>query len=198
MRAAANLLFLLAILAIDLRAAGLVVMIIGPPGSGRSTQAEILRKDRGMLVIAADDLIARNREKFERFRNPTIQGVDVHLDPALNQLVAEALTTADLSKGVVLDGYPAAKTQGDYLAGLREKLNLTQAIVIHLQVPDDVVRKRLSGLQAADLDQRLKDYHRELDFAHTYFPEANIHDIDGTRKREAVAKAIRKVLEQTR
>jgi len=198
MRAAANSLLLLAILAIDLRAAGPVVLIVGPPGSGRSTQAEILRKERGMLVIAADDLIARNREKFEKFRNPTIHGVEVHLDPALNQLVEEALTGADLSKGVVLDGYPAAKTQGDYLTGLRTKLNLPQAIVIHLQVPDDVVRKRLSGSKAADLDQRLKDYHRELDFAHTYFPEANIHDIDGTRKPDAVAKAIRKVLDQAR
>jgi adenylate kinase family enzyme len=126
-----------------LHASGPVILLIGPPGAGATTQAQILKKDRGMAIISADDLIARNQSEFQRFKNPSIQGVDPHLDPVLNRLVEEALQAADLSKGVVLDGYPAAKTQGDYVASLREKLGLPRALVIHLLVPDDVVRKRL-------------------------------------------------------
>src|SRR4051794_3948004 len=96
-----------AALAFPMCAAGPIVLLIGPPGSGRTTQAEILKKERGMPVISADDLIARNRETFHRPKTDSLTGIDPHLDPALNKLVEEALKTADLSRGVLLDGYPA-------------------------------------------------------------------------------------------
>ncbi len=172
--------------------AGPVIVMIGPPGSGKTTQTEILRKGRGMAVVAADDLIARNQQAFERFAKPQIQGVEPRLDPALNRLVEQALGSIDLSKGVVLDGYPAAKIHGDHLVVLRQRLHLPKPIVIHLRVPDEVVRKRLKN--QSDVEQRLKDYHRELDFARVYFPEADIRDVDGTKKPAAVAKAIRGLL----
>ena len=49
-----------------------------------------------------------------------------------------------------------------------------------------------------DLDQQLKDYHRELDFAREYFPEADIRDVDGTRKPAVVAGEVRKLLDERR
>ena len=176
--------------------AGPIVVMIGPPGSGKTTQTEILRKERGMAVISADDLIARNREAFAKFRNPQIQGVEPRLDPALNRLVEEALRSADLSKGLILDGYPAAKNQGDYLTVLREKYNLPKPVVIHLHVPDSLVRQRLKNQKRTDLDQELKDYHREFDFAREYFPETDIREVDGTKKPAVVAREIRKLLQR--
>jgi adenylate kinase family enzyme len=176
--------------------AGQIVVMIGPPGSGKTTQTEILRKERGMAVISADDLIARNREAFAKFRNPQIQGVEPRLDPALNRLVEEALRSADLSKGLILDGYPAAKNQGDYLTVLREKYNLPKPVVIHLHVPDSLVRQRLKNQKRTDLDQELKDYHREFDFAREYFPETDIREVDGTKKPAVVAREIRKLLQR--
>jgi len=178
-----------------LYAAGPVVVLVGPPGSGRTTQAELLKKDLGMPIIAADDLIARNQPRFEKNKVRALQGVEPRLDPVLNELVEEALKATDLSKGVVLDGYPAAKEQGDFLAGLREKLGLPRAIVIHLSVPDDEVRKRLKSQTTRNLEQELKDYHREFDFMSTYFPEADIQTIDATKKPAEVAKQIRKLLQ---
>ena len=74
-----------------------------------------------MQVIAADDLIAGNRGMFERFKNPNLQGVEPRLDPVLNKLVEQALEKADHSKGVILDGYPASKTQADHLVSLSGK-----------------------------------------------------------------------------
>jgi len=188
--------FLLALVAWTLNAAGPLVVLIGAPGSGRATQAAILAKDSGMAVISADELIARNRDQFERFKRPEIHGVDVHLDPALNGLVEEALRKADLSKGIVLCRYPATKTQGDYLSEVRDKLGLPKALVIHLRVSDEVARTRLEkeNVPAADIDQQLKDYHRELDFVRIYFPQADIHDVDGNKSRNTVAKEIRKLL----
>jgi adenylate kinase family enzyme len=176
------------------QATGPVVVLIGPPGSGKTTQTEILRKERGMVVISADDLIARNKQAFAKFRNPHIQGIEPRVDPVLNKLVEDALMSADRSKGVVLDGYPAAKVHGDYLTALREKLSLAKPVVIHLLVPDDEVRKRLKGRNPNELEQQLKDYHREFDFARLYFPDTDIRDVDGTKKESAVAGEIRKLL----
>jgi adenylate kinase len=178
------------------QAIGPVVVLIGPPGSGKTTQTEILRKERGMVVLSADDLIARNQQAFAKLKNPHIQGVEPRVDPVLNRLVEQALTSIEVSTGVILDGYPAAKNHADYLTVLREKFSLPKPVVIHLRVPDSVVRERLKDQKRVDLAQQLKDYHREFDFAREYFPETEIRDIDGTANPEIVAGEIRKLLQK--
>jgi adenylate kinase len=150
-----------------------------------------------MALVSADELIEQNRQAFENSRHPTIQGVEPHVDPVLNRLVREKLGSLDLSKGVILDGYPASKEQGDYLASLKQELRLPKPVIIQLRVPDSVVRKRLKRENPEAVNQRLKDYHRELDFARLYFPQADIHDIDGTKSPAAVRKEIREVLPAT-
>src|SRR6185312_13384793 len=80
-----------ATLPISIHAAGVLVLLVGPPASGRTTQAEFLRKDVGLPVIAADDLIGHNPQKFQKYKTPALNGVDPHLDPALNELVEQAL-----------------------------------------------------------------------------------------------------------
>ncbi len=184
----------LVVIASPLIAAGPLVMIVGPPGSGRTTQAQLLKKDLGMAVITADDLIAQNQQKFQKYRVPALKGVDPHLDPAMNSLVEDALGSADLSKGVVLDGYPASKIQADFLSGLRTKHNLPRPVVIHLMAPDEVVRQRLAN-QSRDVEQELKDYHREFDFVREYFPDADIRAVDATKQRANIEKEIRKIVE---
>jgi adenylate kinase len=176
------------------QAAGPLIIFIGPPGAGKTTQATILQKDRGMALISSDNLIEQNHQAFEKFRHPAIHGVEPRLDPALNKLVEEKLGSSDLSKGVILDGYPASKEQGDYLADLVPKLNLPKPVIIQLRLSDNAVRKRLKNQSPADVEQGLKDYHREVDFAHVYFPQADIHEIDASKSPEAVAEQIRKVL----
>ena len=148
-----------------------------------------------MPVIAADDLIQKNPQNFQKNKVKAIHGVEPRLDPAMNGLVEKALESTDLSKGVVLDGFPASKIQGDFLKTLREKLNLPPTKVIHLVASDALVRSRLAVKSGRDLDQELKDYHREFDFLRTYFPEADIFTVDATKSVEAVAKDIRQIVQ---
>ncbi len=184
-----------AVLTATAYAAGPVVLMVGPPGSGKSTQARILQKDLGMAVIAADDLIQKNPQSFQKYKIPSLQGVDARQDPAMDALLEQALQSADLSKGVILDGYPASKAQGDFLTSLRQRMGLPSATIIHLAVPDDVVRKRLAGRGGRDVEQELKDYHREFDFIRLYFPDADIHTVDGAIPVAKVAKQIRKIVQ---
>jgi adenylate kinase len=176
------------------QAAAPLIVFIGPPGAGKTTQTRILQKERGMALVSTDDLIDQNHDAFQKFRQPAIHGMEPHADPALNQLVEAKLRSLDLSHGVILDGYPASKEQADYLVNLIQELNLPKPVVIQLDVPDAVVRKRLKQENQEDVEQRLKDYHREFDFAHVYFPQADIHKIDGTKSEATVSSAIRKAL----
>lgn len=174
-----------------------LIILIGPPGSGKTTQAGILHNELGMCVISADDLIRLHPQAFEKFKNPQIHGVEPRVDPALNHLVDEALASADRSKGVILDGYPAAKSHGDYLPALLNKYRLQNPLIIHLRVPDDVAAKRLQNQHRPDLEQELKDYHREIEFARVYFPQADIREIDGTKSVLKVTKEIRKQIKRS-
>ena len=182
-----------AVLALPLYSANPLLLMVGPPGSGRSTQAGLLSKDLGIPVVSVEDLIARNPGKFPKKLPSASTLADPRLEPVMNDLVSEALRAADLSKGVVLDGYPATKAQGDFLQSIRAKHGLPAPIVIQLNAPDDVVRKRLKG-QSRDIEQEIKDYHREFDFITTYFPQADIRTVDATKKPAQVAKEIRKSL----
>lgn len=175
--------------------AGPVVLLIGPPAGGKTTQSSALSKDLGIPVVSVDELIAANRQAFAKQSNVGTAPLDPRVDPAVNRLVEEKLRSLDLSKGVILDGYPAAAIHADYLKHLLQELGLPNPVIIHLQVPDDVVKKRLKAQPPPDVDQRLKDYHRELDFIRVYYPEAAIHDLDGTKSRDAIAKEIRNILQ---
>ena len=180
--------------ALSAQSAGPLIVVIGPPASGKTTQAQILQKERGMAVVSVEDLIAQNRQVFQKFRKPEIQGVEPRLDPVLNRLVEERLQAIDRSKGVILDGYPASKEQGDHLSLLIAKFQFSGPIVLQLRVTDAEVRKRAPKGGSQDVEQGLKDYHRELDFARTYFPQDRIHEIDGSKRPTEVAKEIRRVL----
>lgn len=175
------------------------IVLIGPPGSGKTTQSEFLKKTFGLTTIVVEDLIRNNPATLAKYRTDGIDPGTPQSSPALNELVEEALKKADLTRGVVLDGYPSTKDQADHLAGLVRKLSLPSPIVIQLDVPDDVDRARLKTRGRSDdtpeiIARRLKDYHRELDMIRSYYPEANIWTINGTRTAAEVSQTIQSIL----
>lgn len=176
-----------------------VIVLIGPTGSGKTTQAEFLKRKFGIPTLAVDDLIAENPAALEQYRTTGIDPGPPQESPALNQLVRDRLSKLDLTHGAALDGYPATKDQADHLAALAKDLELPSPIVIQIDVPDHVVRKRLRKRKRKDdkpelIERRLKDYHRELEMIRAYYPEANIWTIDGTRTAAYVSKTIESIL----
>jgi adenylate kinase len=145
---------------------GLVIVLIGPPGSGKTTQAEFLKKKYSIPVITAD-------------RTTT--------DATLLRDIQKAGT----AKGFVLDGYPATREQADHLGKIVKQLNLPSPVVVSLEVPDAVVRERLKGKEKPEvLDQRLSSYHQEMDLIRQYYPQADIWTVIGTRPVKEVSETI--------
>ncbi len=176
-----------------------VIILMGPTGSGKSTQTEILKKSLGIPSIAVDDLIRENPSVIATAKTARSASAVPQANPALDTLVDAALGKLDLTKGVVLDGYPASREQADHLAQLVRTNALPSPVVIQLDVSDDIIRERLKKRARPDdtpelISQRLKQYHRELDMVRSYYPQANIWTIDASKPPKEVADTIRAIL----
>ena len=176
-----------------------VVVLIGPTGSGKTTQAAFLQKRYGLPTISADELIKQHPEALKKYRTPGIDAGVPQSSPALNDLVKERITQIDAKKGFVLDGYPATKDQADHLEAMVKELGLPSPTIIVLDIPDKTARQRDKKRGRSDdtpeqVERRLKDYHREMDFVRTYYPDANIRVVDGTKPVAEVSKAIEAAL----
>jgi len=176
-----------------------LIVLIGPTGSGKTTQAEFLKKRFGIPAVTVDELIEKNPLALAKYQRPGITPGPPQLNPAVDALVAEELASMDLTKGVVLDGYPASKDQADHLAALIPKLNLPAPIVFQIDLPDDVARQRLQESRRADdkpdlIEERLKNYHREMDMIRSYYPEARIWSVDGDKPVAEVSSTIEAIL----
>src|SRR6476661_9060945 len=119
-----------------------VVVLIGPTGSGKTTQAAFLQKRYGLPTISADDLLKQHPEALKKYQTPGIDAGVPQSSPALNDLVKERLTQMDAKKGFVLDGYPATKDQADHLEAMVKELGLPSPTIIALDIPDKVARQR--------------------------------------------------------
>jgi adenylate kinase len=160
---------------------GLVVVLIGPPGSGKTTQAELLQKKYEIPVLAGNELREKAGNSTEK----------------MNALVREEVLRADASKGFIIDGYPATRAEADYLGKLVKEARLPPPIVIQLDVPDAEVRRRMQAKgDTADLEKRLAVYHKELEFARSYYPESDIWTIIGTRTPKEVFETIVSLIQE--
>jgi adenylate kinase len=176
-----------------------LIVLIGPTGSGKTTQAEFLKKRFGIPTIAVDELIQANPAALTKYRTAGITAGPPQLNPAIDGLVAEKVTGLDLTKGLALDGYPASKDQADHLAALARELNLPSPIVLQINLPDEIARQRLRKRQRADdkpdlVEERLKNYHREMDMIRSYYPQANIWTINGDKPVAEVSSTIEAIL----
>jgi len=176
---------------------GPIVVLLGPPGSGKTLQAAAAAKYLKVPVVSVEELIKTNAAELQRVRRSGITGIEPATDPMLNKFFEARLRQGDVAGGMILDGYPNTKDHADFAAKLVESGVISKPIVVHLRVSDDMVRKRLGGKQrkvSASVEQRLKDYHRETVALKLYFPDAEIVDVDGKKKPAAVTKSIKAIL----
>jgi len=153
---------------------GLVIVLIGPPGSGKTTQAQLLVKKYKIPTVAADQLRAKAGNSAEK----------------LNGLLREEVLRAEPAKGFVIDGYPATRAEAEYLGKVVKEARLPPPIIIQIDVPDAEVRKRMKGSAGSDFEQRLAQYHKELEMAQSYYPQADIWTIIGTLPPNEVFKTV--------
>ena len=177
-----------------------LIILIGPPLSGKTTFADSISRTYGVPSISIEDLIRDNAAELDKLRGEGVSLAEMRYDPAMSRYLRERLKTADLSHGITIDGYPATLVQAEELAKMFPDLKM-KLVALRLQVPDDTVRERAktTGRESDRqqiIEQRIKDYHREMDAISLYFPNAKIVDVDGSLPEAKVWKAIQTALDE--
>jgi adenylate kinase len=127
---------------------GLNVIMMGPPGAGKGTQAGRLASERGLPKISTGDIL---REAIKE-RNPTALEAKARMDRGelvddgtMIAIVADRLARPDVRSGFVLDGFPRTVAQAEALDELMERLGCGQLIVVDVAVPDQEIVRRLAS-----------------------------------------------------
>ncbi|MBK9169346.1 MAG: adenylate kinase [Bryobacterales bacterium] len=123
------------------------VVLFGPPGSGKGTQAKLLRDQLGIPHISTGDMLRQHIEAGDdvgRAIEAMMRSGGLVPDDMVNGLVRERLAAGDCQGGFILDGYPRTEPQARTLAEWLDS-RLVGQVVIHLLVDYNVIIARLTG-----------------------------------------------------
>lgn len=124
------------------------IVLLGPPGSGKGTQASALARRRGIAHIASGDILRANvREGTELGRRaaPYMERGELVPDELILDMMAARLAEPDAAEGYALDGFPRTVAQAEALDGRLSEMRQRLEAVIYLEVPEAELLRRLSG-----------------------------------------------------
>ena len=177
------------------------IVLLGPPGVGKGTQAEMLSEKAGLPHISSGGLFRENMMNgtdLGRQAQAYMDRGDLVPDDLTISMLAERLARPDCQGGAILDGFPRTPAQAEALSGLLAGLNAEVRIVPFLNAPTGVLVERLSGRLTCRAQGHV--YHRIFSPPRV----AGICDEDGSElfqrdddNAETVGRRIRVYLEQT-
>ena len=152
------------------------LILVGPPGAGKGTQAERLTEDFGLPYYATGnilrDAVANGTELGKQAKEHMDAGGLVP-DDVIIGVILEALAADEAANGFLLDGFPRTVPQADALGGALQKAGRKISAVLLIDVPDEEVVRRLSGRRVSKSG---RVYH--VDFDPPKHPDRC--DIDGS------------------
>ena len=185
------------------------LLILGPQGAGKGTQAKRIAEEYGVPHIATGDIlraaIAQGTELGLRVK-PIVESGRLVSDELMVDLIRERLAAEDTDAGFVLDGFPRTLAQAEALDTMMGGIGRTFAAVLALQVPDEIARERMLGRAQKEgrtddtpeaIDRRLELYHRETEPLLEYYrTRGRFVPIHGDRTEGEVFAEIQQAIEQ--
>ncbi len=155
----------------------LFIVMLGPPGAGKGTQAKKLAEKMGLVHLSTGDIFREN------LKNETPLGVlaqkymdkgELVPDDVTVRMVEDRLSRKDCAQGAVLDGFPRTAAQAEALDNLLEENDASVGVVPLIEVPDEVLIDRLGGRW---MSQSGRVYHEKFNPPVVKW----IDDIDGSQ-----------------
>jgi adenylate kinase len=155
--------------------AELNLILLGPPGAGKGTQAERLQEDFPVAYVATGDMLrqaVKDQTDVGKKAKEYMDRGDLVPDEVIIAVILDRLGEADTSDGFLLDGFPRTDTQAQALDEALKKVDRRLSAVLLIDVPEDDIVRRLSG-------------RRVCPNGHTYHLEHNppkndeVCDVDG-------------------
>lgn len=165
------------------------ILLIGPPGAGKGTQAALLAKHFGIPAISTGDIFREN------VRNETPLGLEAKAfmdrgeyvpDSLTNALVRDRLNQPDAVDGFLLDGYPRTIDQVEELDDILDESDKKLDVVVQLTADSDELLRRLSG--RAEEQGRSDDTPEVIKRRLSVYEEQTAPLIDVYAARSLVAK----------
>jgi adenylate kinase len=181
------------------------LIFLGPPGSGKGTQAQVLADTLEIPHISTGDMlrqaIAEQSELGKKAQAFMDQG-ELVPDELLLDLIEHRLSQEDAQRGWILDGFPRNVSQAAFLDQLLEKIGQRTHHVLNLSVPDDIVVTRLLARGRKDdneetIRRRLVVYQEQTSPLIDYYThQKKLIVIDGDRSPAEVTQSLQQILQE--
>ncbi|HSD18467.1 MAG TPA: adenylate kinase [Anaeromyxobacter sp.] len=126
----------------------MILILLGPPGAGKGTQAKLLSAEYRVPHISTGDMFRDHKARGTEI-GKQIQAImdagGLVTDDVTNAMVKERLSRPDVAGGFILDGYPRTNAQAEYLDGLLASLGRAITRVVSYDVAEEAIVERISG-----------------------------------------------------
>ncbi|MEJ6405029.1 adenylate kinase [Yoonia sp. 2307UL14-13] len=124
------------------------IILLGPPGAGKGTQARRLVDERNMVQLSTGDMLREARRKGTEMGKKAgviMDRGDLVPDEVVIGIIGEVLEAGDAGGGYIFDGFPRTLAQADALGELLEKVGQTLDAVIEMRVDDEALVERITA-----------------------------------------------------
>ena len=189
------------------------IILLGPPGAGKGTQAARLVEERNMVQLSTGDMLRAARTsgtEMGRVVAAVMDRGDLVTDQIVIGLIREQLEKDDASGGYIFDGFPRTLAQADALGRLLVDMGENLDRVIELQVEDDILIERIIGRAQQDaaagkpvraddneesLKVRLMAYYKQTSpLVGYYYAKGDLKSINGLASVDEVSEKIAKAM----
>jgi adenylate kinase len=185
------------------------ILLLGPQGSGKGTQAKRIASEYGLAHVATGDMFRAaiaHRTPLGLQVEPILASGQLVPDELTIGLIRERLAEEDAQQGFILDGFPRNAVQADALDDLLEDLGRPLDVIFEFQIADDVCIQRLLARAKEEgrvddtpevIAERLRIYHRETaPLIDHYLATGKLVGIHADRPVDQVWREIQEALEQ--
>ncbi|PBB22655.1 MULTISPECIES: adenylate kinase [unclassified Mesorhizobium] len=189
------------------------LILLGPPGAGKGTQAQRLVDKHGIPQLSTGDMLraaVQAGSEVGKRAKAVMDAGELVSDAIVNAIVAERIDQADCAKGFILDGYPRTLVQADAVESMLSQRGIGLDTVIELVVDDRAlvgrIVKRAEDAKAAGqpvrkddnpavFEERLREYYKKTaPLTGYYYAKGKLKTVDGMASIDAVTAEIEALL----
>ena len=183
------------------------VIIFGPPGAGKGTQAQIIVKKFNLHQVSTGDLLRteiKNKSEIGKEIEEIISKGDFATDDIVNKLIKNIIFDPKKKDKLIFDGYPRSLSQAKNLDLLLENSNQKIDFIFFLNVNKNTIIKRIERRKILekrsddDLNTTLKRYDTYMETTRPvldfYSKNPNFYEIDGSEKIDVISSKIEQII----